>query len=282
LAVDAQLHYFIRQTVLRYSDWITPILSRIELQKEAKMLAPHKQGFSLNQLADVYESILGAIFATEFRFDEVMSFLAATHNPLMAIAYNPAHLSGTFLVDPGCQLEYAFETSFLELAGTAPQLTEFDIRAIQSTKTKFQQQAKSYDHPRYSPYSKYVPSLTARWLDYFQTEILGYTFKNIWLLVEALTQTGFESRAGLVPDYQRLEFLGDAVLECFIMGNIFRGFQGRTVTPHIMHKIKLQMLTNQSMGRMAMLKGFYAFLNPCTEIDEFAFACDFKLPLHRL
>ncbi len=44
--------------------------------------------------------------------------------------------------------------------------------------------------------------------------ILGYTFLNTALLRQALTHPSFvnESREAGLPDYQRLEFLGDAVL----------------------------------------------------------------------
>lgn len=44
--------------------------------------------------------------------------------------------------------------------------------------------------------------------------ILGYTFLNTALLRQALTHPSFvnESRESKLPDYQRLEFLGDAVL----------------------------------------------------------------------
>ncbi|MGE3259987.1 MAG: ribonuclease III family protein, partial [Geobacter sp.] len=44
--------------------------------------------------------------------------------------------------------------------------------------------------------------------------ILGYTFQNTSLLRQALTHPSFvnESRESGLSDYQRLEFLGDAVL----------------------------------------------------------------------
>ncbi|EKG11039.1 Ribonuclease III [Macrophomina phaseolina MS6] len=48
-------------------------------------------------------------------------------------------------------------------------------------------------------------------------ELIGYTFKNKYLLLEALTHPSFTSyRDATTSSYQRLEFLGDAVLDYLI------------------------------------------------------------------
>ncbi len=53
-------------------------------------------------------------------------------------------------------------------------------------------------------------------IDYQDLEVkIGYQFENIGLLKQALTHSSFnnEQRINRVGDYERLEFLGDAVLE---------------------------------------------------------------------
>ena len=51
-------------------------------------------------------------------------------------------------------------------------------------------------------------------------ETLGYRFKNEQLIVTALTHPSYGGDHH-VPHYQRLEFLGDAVLELAISRHLF-------------------------------------------------------------
>ena len=46
-------------------------------------------------------------------------------------------------------------------------------------------------------------------------ERIGYSFKDISLLKQALTHSSYanEQKINKLPNYERLEFLGDAVLE---------------------------------------------------------------------
>ncbi len=55
---------------------------------------------------------------------------------------------------------------------------------------------------------------------------LGYTFKNIKLLKEALTHRSYinENRSWDVPHNERLEFLGDSVLELVVTDYLFQNY----------------------------------------------------------
>ena len=55
-------------------------------------------------------------------------------------------------------------------------------------------------------------------------ERIGYRFQNIALLKQALTHSSFtnEQRINKAGDYERLEFLGDAVLELVSSDFLFR------------------------------------------------------------
>jgi ribonuclease-3 len=53
--------------------------------------------------------------------------------------------------------------------------------------------------------------------------ILGYTFKNKDLLVQALTHISY-ANDNKVESYERLEFLGDAIIELVVSDYIFRNF----------------------------------------------------------
>ena len=54
-------------------------------------------------------------------------------------------------------------------------------------------------------------------MNFFQ-EKLGYTFKNPKLIDEALTHKSFSAEHNMPENNERLEFLGDSVLELVVSG----------------------------------------------------------------
>ena len=60
-------------------------------------------------------------------------------------------------------------------------------------------------------------------------ERIGYTFKNKALLMQAVTHSSFanEQRINKKPHYERLEFLGDAVLEMVVSAYIYKHYPDR-------------------------------------------------------
>ncbi len=56
--------------------------------------------------------------------------------------------------------------------------------------------------------------------------IIGYTFRDKNLLIQAFTHSSFvnEQKINKKPDYERLEFLGDAVLEMISSAYLFRTY----------------------------------------------------------
>ena len=56
--------------------------------------------------------------------------------------------------------------------------------------------------------------------------LIGYTFRDKELLIQAFTHSSFvnEQKINKRPDYERLEFLGDAVLEMVSSAYLFRKF----------------------------------------------------------
>ena len=57
-------------------------------------------------------------------------------------------------------------------------------------------------------------------------QLIGYTFRDKQLLIQAFTPSSFvnEQKINKRPDYERLEFLGDAVLEMISSAYLFRKF----------------------------------------------------------
>ena len=57
-------------------------------------------------------------------------------------------------------------------------------------------------------------------------QIIGYTFRDKALITQAFTHSSFvnEQKINKRPDYERLEFLGDAVLEMISSAFLYRSF----------------------------------------------------------
>src|SRR6266403_5904724 len=74
----------------------------------------------------------------------------------------------------------------------------------------------------WSPHSRFIKNGNVRPLE----ERIGYKFRNSLLLAEALTHPSLGHEAQRYHfDYQRLEFLGDAVLQLVITEYLFRNFR---------------------------------------------------------
>jgi ribonuclease-3 len=81
--------------------------------------------------------------------------------------------------------------------------------------------------------------------------ILGYKFRNPLLLAEALTHPSlaYESQKAHF-DNQRLEFLGDAVLQLALTEHLFRSFPD--VTEGRMTKLRAQLVSRNALAQFAV------------------------------
>ncbi len=87
---------------------------------------------------------------------------------------------------------------------------------------------------------------------------LGVTFKNLSLLEKALThRSSAASRAG-GPDNERLEFLGDAVLELAVSDLLFR--MGRNEDEGRLTQIRSQLVCKDQLARLGLKLGLSEFL----------------------
>ncbi|KAF9501149.1 hypothetical protein BDN71DRAFT_1439412 [Pleurotus eryngii] len=72
-----------------------------------------------------------------------------------------------------------------------------------------------------------IPEYAASPLFSHLQEMLGYTFRRTELIAEAMTHPSFASEVG-GPSYQRLEFLGDAVLDLIVVSYLYDKFPKAT------------------------------------------------------
>ena len=80
-------------------------------------------------------------------------------------------------------------------------------------------------------------------------ESLGYEFKDIQLLKEAVTHRSFSAEYKIDYDNQRLEFLGDAVVEIIITNMLYRRY---TEEPEgVLTKIRAALARQESLAEIA-------------------------------
>ncbi|KAL2919561.1 Dicer-like protein 1 [Polyrhizophydium stewartii] len=90
---------------------------------------------------------------------------------------------------------------------------------------------------------------------------LGHVFRNPLLAVQAMTHASAATSAdgrGWIGSYERLEFLGDAVLDCMLMRH-FYGVHGETAmaSPSLLSDLRQAACNNQTLARFAVQLGLH-------------------------
>ena len=93
-------------------------------------------------------------------------------------------------------------------------------------------------------------------------EILGYRFECKAWLVDALTHKSFSSEQGKANNYERLEFLGDAVLGCLMARYFFLKTQEDATRkkPKELHKMKTSVINNNLLSLIVIEKGIHEYI----------------------
>lgn len=100
---------------------------------------------------------------------------------------------------------------------------------------------------------------------------IGYRFKNRAYLLQAFTHPSYIS-AGITESYQRLEFLGDAILDILITGYIYENCGN--LSPGDLTDLRSALVNNTTFACLATRYGLhtallYASPSLCSAIDKF-------------
>ncbi|KAL3733446.1 hypothetical protein ACJRO7_022898 [Eucalyptus globulus] len=103
--------------------------------------------------------------------------------------------------------------------------------------------------------------------------ILNYKFKNPKLLEEALTHPSVQ----YTPNYERLEFLGDRVVNLVVGDQLFQAYPG--LNEGELTDLMKANVSNENLARVALRRGLYPFLrhkmpNSDDQVSEFARAVE--------
>ncbi|KAJ5177896.1 uncharacterized protein N7500_000595 [Penicillium coprophilum] len=110
-----------------------------------------------------------------------------------------------------------------------------------------------------------IPSYQSRTADGFEKNLaqqifekVGYEFKYPRLLRSAFTHPSYPLAWAKVPCYQRLEFLGDALLDMVCVEHLFHRFPNRD--PQWLTEHKMAMVSNKFLGALAVKLGLHLHL----------------------
>lgn len=114
---------------------------------------------------------------------------------------------------------------------------------------------------------------------------LDYQFQHPRLLRSAMTHPSFDSNnGGIVPDYQRLEFLGDSLLDMVCIRHLYTRFPTRD--PQWLTEHKMAMVSNKFLGAVAIDLNFdkhlyYTGIHIGRQIGTYARQIRARLPAAR-
>lgn len=90
-------------------------------------------------------------------------------------------------------------------------------------------------------------------------EIIGYTFKEKSVVLQSLTHASYIANR-ITPSYERLEFLGDAVLDYLITGYLYTYKEGELNTPGIITDLRSALVNNNAFATVVVKNGLHKYL----------------------
>lgn len=113
-------------------------------------------------------------------------------------------------------------------------------------------------------------------------EILSYTFRNKDLVEEALTHSSFYLPYKPAMSYERLEFIGDAVLNCIVAREVFSSYP--SLSPGPLTRLRAANVDTEKLARVSVENGLHRYLRHKvphleTQIQEFMEAM-MEYPIH--
>lgn len=186
-----------------------------------------KEKFSDGTLADIVESLTGACF--------------------LSSGFAPAAM-------------------FLNHLKVFPDLFFNEVLSYCSTTYRFLYSQSDLQKNQYSSFFDLIPmpsnlfKITENDKNFVEI-LLKYTFKNTKLLSEAFTHPSLEENR----NYERLEFLGDSVMDIIIVSNIFSmgKFSAEKLTV-----IKHMLVNNNIFAKLAISLGLHKFIRACPEVKK--------------
>jgi len=297
LAYENFFHFFLKTHKKNVNQWRAPMIKDFFGSKCPNI----NHTIAAKNLADTFEAVLGVLFIYSYDLNNVVRGLSnmsvpITHNLLSCSLMN---CEGNFLI-PKDSFYHINSTinenmnyydlkkmidnkSFMNVKSKPKFLKSskenVDITFADSLKPKHKKSCGSAFKQISNIFSKlssdYLYLRNAKIfkaLEKLETKVLKYSFKDKKLLITALNTEVRHGDSLFQSDYQALEFLGDALLEVYVVGNAYKIFADNKIAlvPEIMQRLKITLLSNSFMARMITLLGIHKYIfnaNEETEIE---------------
>lgn len=287
IAYENFFHFFLKTHKKNVNQWRAPLLK----DSFGAKLTNITHTIAAKNLADSFEAVLGALFIYAYELNNVIKGLTNISFPITYNLLNTSLMNceGSFLI-PKVYF-YSINSSlnenfnYLDLKKLIDQnysetkiSDKYNFKKYKENKpiknhklcgSAFKSVIKIYDNLP-SKYQFLRNLRIIKSLEKFENKILKYSFKNKKLLITALNAEKKPNDPLFENDYQALEFLGDALLEIFVIGNAYKIFFDNKIAlvPEIMQRLKITLLSNSFMARMCTLLGIYKYIFNASEESE--------------
>jgi len=277
LGLHYRVPYFLKTTKKNASEWRPPYMKH-----EEKIIKHELTG---KQIADCVEAIIGASFLFDYSLYYPTVLLKQLGLPVYGLIINSHLIRDSNLIMPK---EYIPEPSekFHE------NVSYYDLnqyfRNMEGTHkrtgcSKAYAKAKLWKEKYKWSEAKYASFVITSVISRFEREILQYRFKNKAYLLFALNGHADKTNPLLYQNYESLEFLGDSVIEIYVLSNAYKLFKSlnKEINPEILQNLKISLLSNAFMARIAVMNEFHRYLLTTSielleEIDSFVTKCSFS------
>ena len=98
-------------------------------------------------------------------------------------------------------------------------------------------------------------------------EKIGYEFQDKKLLLQALTHSSFsnEQKINKHPNYERLEFLGDAILDAIVGDIVYKRFEGKR--EGFLTNTRSKIVQRETLNKLAVEIGLDKLINELCCLD---------------
>lgn len=290
IAFEHYFHFFVKTHKKNINQWRAPFLKN-DVYKYNNI----SHTIAAKNLADTLEAVLGALFIYRYEFTNVLNGLISLEIPITYILMDSLFVMSRtfFLID-----DMLFEKINLNISETMNYKDLKECMAIKYKgkknirKSKSEVNILSFDEKDYietvkvKKERKKCGSACNKILNIFndsrfdhkydfirnkrifksfsklEKNILNYQFRDKKLLITAFNMEKNKYDPLFENDYQSLEFLGDALQEIFVIGNAFKMFRENNINlvPEIMQRLKITLLSNSFMARIAVLLGLHKYM----------------------